>query len=109
MVMTLVFAGIFFTILSSFVVFVVSQSRVIEQKVQFEQAGQIAEAGLNYYKWYLAHHPNDTTKGTGLPGPYVGVYNDPEGGPIGEYSLAISSTTYCGAVSSLEVTFTMHT
>ncbi|MBY0538423.1 hypothetical protein K2P47_03425 [Patescibacteria group bacterium] len=104
MILVLVFGAIFFTIISSFTVFIVTQSRLIAQRVELETAGQIAEAGLNYYKWYLAHYPNDVTNGTGLPGPYVGVYNDPEGGPIGEYSLSIASTTYCGDVASIRVT-----
>jgi hypothetical protein len=103
LILVLVFGAIFFTIVSSFTVFIVTQSRLISQKVEFEQAGQIAEAGLNYYRWFLAHYPNDVTNGTGLPGPYVGVYNDPEGGAIGEYSLAIASTTYCGDVASIDV------
>jgi hypothetical protein len=109
MVLVLVFGSVLFTIASSFIVFIVTQSRLIEQKVQLESAGQIAEAGLNYYKWYLAHFPNDVTNGTGLPGPYVGVYNDPEGGAIGEYSLSIASTTYCGSIASIDVTSTGHT
>lgn len=104
LLLVLVFGSIFFTILSSFVVFIVTQSRLISQKVEQETAGQIAEAGLNYYKWYLAHFPNDVTNGTGLPGPYIGVYNDPEGAAIGEYSLTIASTTYCGDVASIKVT-----
>ncbi len=104
MILVLVFGAIFFTIISSFTVFIVTQSRLIAQRVELETAGQIAEAGLNYYKWYLAHYPNDVTNGTGLPGPYVGVYSDPEGGPIGEYSLSIASTTYCGDVASIRVT-----
>lgn len=108
LILVLVFGSILFTIASSFIVFIVTQSRLIEQKVQFEGAGQIAEAGLNYYKWYLAHYPNDVTNGTGLPGPYVGVYDDPEGGPIGEYSLSIASTTYCGSISSIDVTSVGH-
>lgn len=109
MVLVLVFGAIFFTIISSFTVFIVTQSRLVAQRVEFEMAGQIAEAGLNYYKWYLAHHPNDVTNGTGLPGPYVTVFNDPEGGPIGEYSLTIASTTYCGDVASIRVTSVGHT
>lgn len=104
LILVLVFGAIFFTIMSSFVVFLVTQSRLIAQKVELEQAGQIAESGLSYYKWYLAHYPNDLTNGTGLPGPYVGIYNDPEGGAIGEYSLSLASTTYCGDVSSIDVT-----
>jgi hypothetical protein len=105
----LVYATIFFILIGSFIGYTLTQSKVIAQKLQLEQAGQIAEAGLNYYKWYLAHHPNDTTNGTGGPGPYVGVYKDPEGGSIGEYSLQIASTTYCGDVASITVTSTGHT
>ncbi|PJC55937.1 hypothetical protein CO026_02955, partial [Candidatus Kaiserbacteria bacterium CG_4_9_14_0_2_um_filter_41_32] len=74
-----------------------------------EQAGQIAEAGLNYYKWYLAHYPDDTTNGTGTAGPYIGIYSDPEGGAIGEYSLSVASTTYCGEISSIDVVSEGHT
>ncbi len=100
MVMVLVFAGVFMTMLTSFVVFIVTQSRLIEQRVQFEQAGEIAEAGLNYFRWYLAHYPNAATTSVS------GVYNDPETGLVGNYSIAVSSTTYCGDVSSLTVAVT---
>ena len=109
LVLVLVFGAIFFTIASSFVVFIVTRSKLVAQKVEVESAGQIAEAGLNYYKWYLSHYPNDTTNGTGLPGPYIGVYKDPEGVAIGEYSLTVSSTTYCGDTASIDVTAVGHT
>lgn len=109
LILVLVFGSIFFTIISSFVVFSVTQSKLISQKFEQESAGQIAEAGLDYYRWYLAHYPNDVTNGTGLPGPYIGIYKDPEGGAIGEYSLSIASTTYCGDVSSIDVTSVGHT
>lgn len=104
LILVLVFGSIFFTIISSFTVFIVTQSKLIAQRVELETAGQIAEAGLSYYKWYLAHYPNDVTNGTGLPGPYIGVYNDPEGGAIGQYSLTIATTTYCGDIASIRVT-----
>ncbi len=97
LVYVLVFSSIFMMILTSFVTFIVTQSRLIEQRVQFEQAGQIAEAGLNYYRWFLAHYPNSTT--TAL----TGVYSDPELGPIGEYQLTLASTTYCGTIMSRQV------
>ncbi len=109
LVLVLVFGAIFFTIASSFIVFIVIQSKLVAQKVEIESAGQIAEAGLNYYKWYLSHYPNDTTNGTGLPGPYIGVYKDPEGAAIGEWSLSVASTTYCGDVASIDVTAVGHT
>lgn len=104
LLLVLVFGSIFFVIISSFTVFIVTQSKLIAQRVEVETAGQIAEAGLNYYKWYLAHFPNDVTNGTGVPGPYVSAYNDPEGGAIGQYSLTVASTTYCGDLASIKVT-----
>ena len=109
LVLVLVFAGVFMVILTSFIGYLVTQVKVSEHRYQLEQASEIAEAGLNYYRWYLAHYPNDVTNGTGLPGPYTKVYNDPELGAIGEFSLAISSSTYCGDVASIEVTSTGHT
>ncbi|MFT7506997.1 MAG: hypothetical protein ACI92I_000134 [Acidimicrobiales bacterium] len=106
LVLVLVFGAIFFTMMASFMGFVVTQVRVQESKYQQEQARQIAEAGINYYKWYLAHNPDDVTNGTGLPGPYVFTYDDPELGTIGEYSLEIASNTFCGDVSSIDITST---
>ena len=103
LVIVLVFGAIFFTISSAFIGYIVTQSKVVEQRYELDLTSDIAEAGLNYYKWYLAHYPNDVTNGTGLPGPYVHTYYDPEGGAIGEFSLQIASTTYCGDVASLDV------
>lgn len=48
-----------------------------------------AEAGIQYYRWHLAHAPDDFTDGTGQPGPYIHDYYDPQGGVIGQYSLEI--------------------
>ncbi len=94
----LVFASVFMVILTSFVTFIVTQSRLIDQRVEFEQAGQIAEAGLNYYRWFLAHYPNSTTTAI------TGIYSDPELGPIGEYQLTLASTSFCGTIMSRQVT-----
>ncbi len=109
LVLVLVFGAIFLTILMGFISFIYSQSRVVTQRVQLEQAGNIAEAGLNYYRWFLAHYPDDVTNGTGAPGPYVEVYTDPAGNAIGEYSLDIESTEFCGDVSTITVHSTGYT
>lgn len=106
LVLVLVFGAIFFVIATSFIGYILTQSELINQKIQIQKAGDIAEAGLNYYKWFLAHYPNDTTDGTGLPGPYVHVYSDSESGAIGEFSLEVASSTYCGDIASIEVTST---
>lgn len=99
-VLVLVFGSVFFMIMTSFVSYIATQSQVVNQRVVLQQATDVAEAGLNYFKWYLAHYPDGPT----TPGPYVHVYYDPEGAAIGEFSLSVASSTYCGDLASMEVT-----
>ncbi len=54
------------------------------------QAVVIAEAGAEYYRWHLAHAPQDFQDGTGGPGPYVHPYYDKNGVQIGTFSLTIT-------------------
>lgn len=54
-----------------------------------KEALMIAEAGIQYYRWHLAHDPNDFTDGTGEAGPYVHEYLDPQGESLGTFSLTI--------------------
>jgi len=98
-----VFGSIFLIIISSFISSVIAQSQVIEFRFQQQQAGDIAEAGLNYYKWYLAHNSGDVSGGG------VYEYTDPELGRIGEYELAVTGNSYCGQISSIEVESTGRT
>lgn len=56
----------------------------------FEQSLGIAEAGIHYYRWHLAHNPNDYTDGTGHAGPYLHEYRDPQGKLVGYYSLEVT-------------------
>lgn len=64
----------------------IKASRLASQR---EQALQIAEAGIDYYRWHLAHAPNDYTDGTGVPGPYIHDFFDKNGTKIGQYELEI--------------------
>lgn len=109
LVLVLVFGGIFVTIITAFVGYVINQNQVINFRVEQQKATDIAEAGLNYYKWYLSHFPGDVTNGTTTPGPYVHTYSDPEGSTIGEFSLDIASSTYCGDISYIDIAATGHT
>jgi hypothetical protein len=109
LVLILIFGAIFFTMAVAFMGFIVTQHKAQVFNYNKERALDIAEAGLNYYKWYLAHNPDDVTNGTGLPGPYVGVYSDPEGGPIGEFSLEVSSSTACGEMYAVDINSTGNT
>lgn len=56
---------------------------------QKEQAFHIAEAGIEYYRWHLAHDPTDFQDGTGGEGPYLHDFFDKEGDLVGQFSLNI--------------------
>jgi hypothetical protein len=109
LVLVLVFGSIFFVIAAAFIGYVVTQARVSERMQIQEQSLNIAEAGLDYYRWFLAHNPDDVTNGTGLAGPYVHTFEDPEGDAIGEFSLDIASSTACGEVHAIDIVSTGHT
>ena len=109
LVLILVFGTIFFIMVASFVTYVISQKQLQDARYQGERALDIAEGGLNYYRWYLAHYPDDTTNGTTTPAPYVHTFYDPEGAAIGEFSLEISSTTACNEVQSIDIYSTGYT
>jgi len=55
-----------------------------------EQAFQIAEAGIDYYRWHLAQYPTDYKDGTATSGPYYHNFYDKNGTFIGGYSLVIT-------------------
>ncbi|MBC8465119.1 MAG: hypothetical protein H8D63_01995 [Parcubacteria group bacterium] len=99
----LVFGAVFVTLMLGLSGFVLVQQRATEKKEQGEQALQIAEAGLEYYRWYLSHFENDVTDGTGESGPYEHTYSDPEGGVIGAFSLNITGNISCGEITSIDI------
>lgn len=55
----------------------------------------VAEAGINYYLWHLAHNPTDYKDGNTTPatppyGPYTHNFTDSSGKVIGTYTLYIT-------------------
>jgi Tfp pilus assembly protein PilX len=103
LVLVLVFGAIFLIIVTSFISSVVSQARVVDVRFEQQRASEIAEAGLNYYAWFLAHNPGDISGGGTF------VYEDPEDGRVGTYELNVAGESYCGQISTVEVTSTGRT
>jgi hypothetical protein len=89
----LVFAGIAIVITTSLVTWGATVLRNSEQLTNREQALEIAEAGIDYYRWHLAHAQTDYYDGnasTTSPGPYVHDFLDKDGNKIGQYALTIT-------------------
>jgi len=103
MLLGIVFGAIFVTVLGGLSSFVLSQNSAQERVTGNAKAFAMAEAGLEYYHWFLEHNPGDTTHGTGQPGPYVIDYADPEGGSAGEIELAITGNASCGQTTSIDI------
>lgn len=104
--LALVFGGVFLVLFGGTFGFIFTQHGFQVSKGEREKAMEIAEAGVNYYKWFLSHYPDDLTDGTGESGPYEHEYFDPEVGAIGKFSLEIDGVTQCGAVGAVDITST---
>lgn len=102
--MVIGFMGIFAMILGSVTSYALQQAKYGRALLGREQALHIAEAGLDYYRWFLSHNPGNLTNGTGLAGPYTYAVNDPEGGQLGTASLTVTGNTQCGVLQSVDLT-----
>ena len=105
-------------ILTSIITFVAAQTRYALQVHAREQSFQIAESGIQFYRWYLAHQVEGRTAtqvaafwATGNPygvaTPYEVDYRDPSGDVIGRYRLEVTAPTgYSTAVTVLATGWT---
>ena len=107
----IVFGAVFAVILGGLTGFIFIQNSSQRIKDNRTRATQIAEAGIDYYKWFLAHFPGDIYNGEGASstGPYVIEYEDPETGTIGTFELDIAGETVCDQITSVEITSTGYT
>ncbi len=89
-VQTLVFGFLAVIIITALVAAGGTALKASRLTVSNELAFNIAEAGIEYYRWHLAHDNDDYQDGTGAPGPYVHSYSDKNGDTIGEFVLDIT-------------------
>ena len=65
--------------------------KLLRLSIEREEAMQIADAGINYYQWHLAHFPGDYKNGTNEAGPYIHDYVDSDTQEsVGKFSLDIT-------------------
>jgi len=87
--LVLAFGAIFLILLGGLLGFILLQLRVSNQKVAWNEALHIAEAGSNYYRWCLNNNVEQNCQ-------TEKDYFDPAGNLVGHFSLQISSTVSCG-------------
>jgi hypothetical protein len=100
----LVFAFFSVLIVVGFVTWLSALIQVNRNLVSNEQAFHIAESGIEYYRWHLAHEKDDFYDGTGEPGEYVHTVEDKKGNEIGSFTLNIEAPESGSTVVVVEST-----
>lgn len=102
-------------ILTAILGFVTSQTKYALRVHAREQAFQIAESGIHFYRWYLAHQVEGRTAqqvedfwNTGDPygvaTPYEVEYKDPSGAAVGMYSVEVTPPESGSTITSVKST-----
>ncbi len=81
---------------------VTSEASRSRRLTRLEQSFTIAEAGINYYRWRLAHYPADYQDGTGAAGPYIHDFTDSTGTVIGRYELTITPPVSGSTITTIQ-------
>lgn len=90
------------TLLTGLAIFVASNQRLSSDEVSRQKALQIAEKGVYYYKWYLAHNLDGKNQQQirdfwnngnplGVVSEYNQVVNNFDGDAIGEFELSVQA------------------
>ena len=93
----IVFGAILLMLFSGLTNFLVLQQKAGHDEVGREQALEAAEAGLEYYRWRLAHAPTDYLTTTNIEQDVL----DPQGGAIAHYVLTVTPPDACGSSVSV--------
>lgn len=100
----IVITGSFLVVIYGLLYLLSIQLSYSNRQIGSEAAVNMAEAGVNYYRWHLAHDPTDFTDGTGNPGPYEHEYTDPQGKALGRYSLEITPPSLGSSIVTITST-----
>ncbi len=100
----MIIVGAFSIVIYGLLFVLTSQLDFSNRQIAGEEALSIAEAGINYYRWHLAHAPTDFKDGQTSLGPYEHDYTDPQGTKIGKFSLNIIAPINGSAIVTIEST-----
>ena len=107
----LVIASIMIIFATGLITWSISEHKDASRKIRATQALQIAEAGVNYYKWHLEHDDKDYQDGNGwccavppcdVCGPYEHQYKDYNGEIVGQFSLKITPPEVGSTIAIIE-------
>ncbi len=103
----LIFGSVAIIIMSGLIIWIDATQKATYRSSDKKLALMIAEAGIEYYRWHLAHSPQDFQDGTGVAGPYVHNYYDKDGKQIGAFILEITSPSPNSSIITITSTGTV--
>src|SRR3989339_18234 len=109
LIQVIVFASIAVYLLEALISWAVINIKASEKNSNKEQALQIAEAGIDYYRWHLAHAPTDFQDGTGQAGSYVHNFKDKDENIIGTFTLDITPPSLGSTLVTIQSTGKINT
>ena len=89
LIQVIVFSIIAVYILGALVNWSIIGIKSARQEVERGSAFQIAEAGIDYYRWHLSQAQTDYKDGTGQDGPYTHDFYNVNNDIIGQFTLDI--------------------
>jgi hypothetical protein len=104
LIQVIVFASISVYILGALVGWAVINLKASKNASGSEQALQIAEAGIDYYRWHLAHAPTDFQDGMTTSGPYIHDFKDKSNNILGTFTLNITPPSLGSTLVTIEST-----
>ena len=88
---SLIFGAVALFIVPALVNLAATNLKTTSSYINKHRALQIAEAGIDYYKWHLAYAPTDYKDGGTTTGPYTHDFFDKDGNTVGQYILDITA------------------
>lgn len=85
----LIVASIGVLVMNALLSWSVTSSTFAKHVLAREQSLQIAEAGIEYSRWYLAHFRDGYSLGKSGEGPYTFSFEDKNGNTIGQYTISV--------------------
>jgi len=92
----LIFGAIFLILLGGLLGFILLQLRVANQKISWQESLNIAEAGMQYWRWCLN---NEATENCQLEK----EYEDVSGNVIGKFQIQFDANSNCGLLISQKI------
>lgn len=98
----LIYGSIAIILLSGFLVWADMTIKSVLRYSDRALAFTISEAGIEYYRWHLAHAPTDYQDGTGETKPYVHDFYDKDNNLMGQFILNITPPPVGSSVVVIE-------